>query len=413
MADINYVMDTGEARYEVWRRMVFACGPLGYAYNGETAVTEAYMELHPNVKINQIGLPVNDMAQKITAQAASNDLPDGFFMPTEFIGPAHDMGIILDPTPYLSEEWLASVIPGCIEDATMEGQLMFVPWFCIPYGVVYRSDWLEEAGLDSLETWDDFKDAAEAFTKDTDGDGRIDQWGFSMVSTRNGSGEQRFINWPRSFGVDEAVKVDGKWVIGIDSPEFAEALKSFTDLALVSGAVPPGLTETGYPEAADYFAQEKTGLMVTGSNALGSILSSNPDLAGKLGSVTIPKAVRHVAPLQSSGIAITTACEHPEVFADFLMFITQGNIALNFAQNSGRLPVLSDLMEDEAFSDPMYDGFLDASNYVYPPQLFAGNGELLDICGEAYTTVLSGTSIEDAMAVVSKKVVALEKKYND
>ena len=376
------------------------------------AMAEKYMELHPNVKITQIGMPVNDMAKKITALAASDDLPDGFFMPTEFMGPAKDMGIILDPTPYLDQEWLDSVIPGCLADATMDGQLMFVPWHYIPQGVVYRADWLEEAGIDAIETWDDFRDAAKAFTKDLDGDGRTDQWGFSMVSTRNGSGETRFINWPRSFGVDEAVQVDGKWQVNIDTEEFKNALKAFTDLAVVDGTVPPGLTETGYPEAAAYFAQEKTGLMVTGSNALGQILSDNPSLAGKLGSCAIPAEVRHVCSLQTSGIAITTSCEHPEVFADFLMFITQESIAIDFAKNSGRLPVIQELAENEAFDDPMYQGFMNAAQYVYPPQLFPGNGELLDICGEAYTTILSGTSIDDAMEVVIEKAADLEAQYN-
>jgi multiple sugar transport system substrate-binding protein len=371
-----------------------------------------YMELHPNVKINQVGMPVNDMAKKITALAASEDLPDGFFMPSEFMGPAKEMGIILDPTPYLDEEWVDSVIDGCLEDATMEGQLMFVPWHYIPQGIVYRKDWLKDEGLTSLETWEDFTKAAKAFTKDTNNDGRTDQWGFSMVSTRNGSGENRFIQWPRTWGVDEAVLENGKWNLGFDEPGFVEALRYFVDLALVDGVVPPGLTETGYPEAAAYFAQEKTGLMLTGSNALGAILSDNPSLKGKLSSAPIPKKVRHVAPLQTSGIAITTSCEHPEVFADFLMFITKEQIAVNFALNSGRFPVIEELSNNEAFADEMYQGFMNAAQYAYPPQLFPGNGELLDICGEAYTTMLSGTSLDDAMKTVLRRAKVLEDQYN-
>lgn len=376
------------------------------------AMAQKYMELHPNVKINGIGVPVNDMATKITTLAANDDLPDGFFMPTEFMGPAKDMGIILDPTPYLDKEWLDSVIPGCLTDATMEGQLMFVPWHYIPQGVVYRTDWLAEAGMDTIETWDDFTKAAKAFTKDLDNDGRKDQWGFSMVSTRNGSGESRFVNFVRAFGVDEAVKdADGKWKLGLTDSRFADALKYFVDLALVEDVVPPGLTETGYPEAAAYFAQEKTGLMVTGSNALGAILSDNPNLKGKLGSISIPKGERHVCSLQTSGIAITTACEHPEVFADFLQFITSPEIAVEFAVNSGRFPVVAELAADPTFDDPMYQGFMNAAQYAYPPQLYPGNGELLDIMGEAYTTMLSGTSLEDAMQRVNERAEELAEEY--
>ncbi len=375
------------------------------------AMIASYMELHPNVKINAIGVPVNEMAAKITAQAASDDLPDGFFMPTEFMGPAQDMGIILDPTPYLGD-WLSTLIPGCVSDATVNGQLMFVPWHYIPQGLVYRTDWLAETGNTSLETWDDFTRVAKDFTKDLNGDGRTDQWGFSMVSTRNGSGESRFLTFTRSFGVDEAVQnEDGTWTLGLFDSRFQDALQYFVDLALVDGVVPPGLTETGYSEAAAYFAQEKTGLMITGSNALGAILSANPDLNGKLGSVPIPMEERHICSLQTSGIAITTACEHPEVFADFLMFLSSEENAVNFALNSGRFPVVQALADNEAFNDPMYQGFMDAAQYAYPPQVYPGNSELIDIMGEAYTTMLSGTSLEDAMVVVERRGNELLEDY--
>lgn len=376
------------------------------------AMAQKYMELHPNVKINGIGVPVNDIPTKITALAASDDLPDGFFMPVEFMGPAKDMGIIIDPTPYLDKAWLDSIISGCLTDATMDEQLMFVPWHYIPQGLVYRTDWLKEAGIDTIDTWDDFTKAAKAFTKDLNNDGRNDQWGFSMVSTRNGSGEQRFLTFCRSFGVDEAVRAqDGSWTLGLNDSRFQSALQYFVDLALVEGTVPPGLTETGYPEAAAYFAQEKTGLMITGSNALGAILSDNPKLNGKLGSFPIPMGERHVCALQTSGIAITTACKHPEVFADFLMFITGKDIAIDFALNSGRFPVVEELANDTAFADPMYQGFMNAAQYSYPPQQYPGNSELLDIMGEAYTTMLSGSSLESAMETVNSRAAELTEEY--
>ena len=48
-------------------------------------MADAYMEQHPNVKITLVGQPVNDMPQKIVALNTSGDIPDAFFMPTEFM----------------------------------------------------------------------------------------------------------------------------------------------------------------------------------------------------------------------------------------------------------------------------------------------------------------------------------------
>ena len=49
----------------------------------EQAMADKYMEEHPNVKINLVGQPVNEMAKKIVALNSSDELPDAFFMPTE------------------------------------------------------------------------------------------------------------------------------------------------------------------------------------------------------------------------------------------------------------------------------------------------------------------------------------------
>ena len=70
----------------------------------EQAMADKYMEEHPNVKINLVGQPVNEMAKKIVALNSSDELPDAFFMPTEFMAQAYDMGIIVDHEKVLGQE---------------------------------------------------------------------------------------------------------------------------------------------------------------------------------------------------------------------------------------------------------------------------------------------------------------------
>ena len=43
--------------------------------------------------------------------------------------------------------------------------------------VLYYNDMFEEAGPEVPKTWDEWKDAAEKLTKDTDGDGEPDIYG--------------------------------------------------------------------------------------------------------------------------------------------------------------------------------------------------------------------------------------------
>ncbi len=365
----------------------------------EQAMADAYMKEHPNVKIELIGQPVNDMAKKIIALNTSGDLPDAFFMPTEFMSQAYDMGIIVDHEALLGEDFMSALNEKVVEYGKINNQLMMVPWHVIPVALIYRADWLAEAGIDKIETVDDFRNTAKTFTKDG-------HWGFSMVGTQNGSGEARFCQYVRTFGVNEVYQDEsGKWVSDLTSDNYKKALQSFVDLALVDGVVPPGPTETGYPEAAAYFAEQKTGLMISGSNAIGAIISANPELEGKLASVPLPAAERHATNLQTSGYAITTACEHPDVMADYLKFMTSKDLAVDFGIKTGRLPVTKEAAEDPAFQTDTFKGFIDCMEYALPQPAFPAYTEILDVMGESYNTMMgNNVSIDDAMAQVANRV---------
>jgi len=365
----------------------------------EQAMADAYMKEHPNVKIELIGQPVNDMAKKIIALNTSGDLPDAFFMPTEVMSQAYDMGIIVDHEALLGEDFMSALNEKVVEYGKINNQLMMVPWHVIPVALIYRADWLAEAGIDKIETVDDFRNTAKTFTKDG-------HWGFSMVGTQNGSGEARFCQYVRTFGVNEVYQDEsGKWVSDLTSDNYKKALQSFVDLALVDGVVPPGPTETGYPEAAAYFAEQKTGLMISGSNAIGAIISANPELDGKLASVPLPAAERHATNLQTSGYAITTACEHPDVMADYLKFMTSKDLAVDFGIKTGRLPVTKEAAEDPAFQTDTFKGFIDCMEYALPQPAFPAYTEILDVMGESYNTMMgNNVSIDDAMAQVANRV---------
>lgn len=372
----------------------------------ETAIAEEYMKENPNIKIKFIAQKVNDLPAKIIALNTSNELPDAFLMPSDFIPQAYKMGILKDPREYLGDDFLAQLPDSVLEYGMMEDTLTIVPWYMIPQALIYRTDWLEEAGIDSIETMDDFVKTAQAFTNGKD------RWGFSMVGTNNGSGYSRFIQYARAFGVDTIYQNEnGEWECDLVSDKYRDALQSFVDLDVKYGTVPPGSSVTGYPEAVTFFAQNQTGLIISGSNAIGSILSQNPDLDGKIASVPIPKQDRHVTNLQIAGYSMTTNCKHPQELADYLKFMVSKENSVNFAKQTGRLPVTKEALEDEAFKTPTYQGFIDAIPYAmtYPP--FGGFSEILDIMGESYNSMLSGVSLDEAMANVEKRVKIVMDKY--
>ena len=121
--------------------------------------------------------------------------------------------------------------------------------------MLYRTDRFEEAGLDVPTTWDEFLECAKALTKDSDGDGEIDQWGFSMVGSNNSSGQSRFMSYLWSNGCNCVSYDEDSETWKADLGDNILDLVSFwTDMNNEYGVVPTGITEVDYATAANYFS---------------------------------------------------------------------------------------------------------------------------------------------------------------
>lgn len=379
----------------------------------ERAIAEKFQKQNPGIKIEWIGVPSNEGTKKLIAWAAADDLPDITMINSSAYTLFHDMGIIRDLNKLLPAEFLSDFYPTILEEASVDGQLMVLPYQSMPVGILYRTDWLEETGLPTPETWDDFRKVAKAMTKDTNGDGKIDRWGFAMLATRDDSAESRFSYIMDTFGINLIFRdKNGQWQSGINTPQFKEALKLFTDFSLKDGITPPGVLETSYSEAANLIVAGKAGMILTGSNAIGTILKQNPSLKGKLGSFIVPKALQHTSASRSLGFGITTACKNIDAAVAYLRFICENENLLTWNTATGRAPTKHSVEKAPQLNTKEMAGFIKGMQYIWPTQAFAGTSELYDVIGQAYQSILAGNAtVDQAAALASKRAAEVLASY--
>jgi len=376
-------------------------------------LADKFMELHPNVKIEFISVPAVEMSKRMLVLAANDDLPDMFFVPNDFMAQLATLDIVADLEGLLGQEFLDGYNQNLLEDAKINGKMMCVPWYASPYAVIYRLDWFEELGLSIPKTWDEFVEAGKQMVRDTDGGGKA--WAFSMVGAYNSSGEQRFTLVTKTFGVDEVYQDEnGVWVSDIFDPRYKDALAMFTELYTKHGIVPPGPTEVDYAASMQLFTSEQTGMILSGPHSLGFITRTNPDLEGKLGSFVIPMQENHISTSGIGGYTIMEACEHKDVAAEYLAFLTLPENAVPFGQGTGRMPTRLDAQGDPFFNSPLFSGFLEAFNYCAPMKSFPGYLALMDAVGESYSTVLAGSAtVDEAYERLCAKTEAILAEYNE
>jgi len=371
----------------------------------EKEFAQAFMDIHPHVEIEFISVPTNDAYAKIITMATSKQLPDIFVNTAEFYTQAYEMGITADLRELFDESFVNGFHPLALEQTEIDGQMVFMPNFTIPMGLLYRADWFEEEGIAPPETWDEFMDAARRLTKDTNGDGIIDRWGFGMVGTKNSSGGSRYVPMMRTFGVKELYQDEnGNWETEFDSPESIAFLKLFTDLVF-EGLVPPGPLQTGYAEAVTMMANEQIAMMITGPHTIGAVLAQNPDLEGKLAGVPIPKQVEHASTLGLLGYSIYKDSPNKEIAAEYLKFTMEKENAIRWTQVTGRLPSRIEPLQDPAINNDMLSGFVKAMDYAYQIPNVPYYAKVYDYVGEAYQSVILGhETVEEAAARAANSI---------
>jgi len=363
-------------------------GPEGKA---EQSYADGFMALNPNVTIEFIGVPANELYAKTNTLAISGQMPDVFINSPEFMAQAHDLGIVADLGDVFGADYFAGFADGPLAMADIDGKYQFAPWFTIPVTLLYRTDFFEEAGLEPPTTWDEFRDVAKQLTVDTNDDGKTDRWGFAMIGTNNGSGATRFLQVVRSHGAAELVQEGDEWTTQFDTPEAAAAFALFGNL-VADGSVPPGPLQTGYGEAVSLVASDKAAMMITGPHSIGAILEQNPDLAGKLAGAVLP-SVEGVDPdinLGMFGWAVSSDSKNKEVAADYIKHMLNKENQLGWNAATGRLPTRLDALADPQIARPELAGFIEAAQFGYQPPTVKFYPEVFSIAGDNYQAVIIG-----------------------
>ena len=147
----------------------------------EAAAIAEFEAAHPGVTVEVQAMPPSDYWPRVSALAASGDLPDVMAMSSGFVQEWAGADNLLDLTPYIDEGALDGYFTSAVEIGNIDGQQVAFPQNWVAPVMYYNRTAFDAAGLDYPAadwTWDDFRAAAEALTVDEDGDGTPEQYGY-------------------------------------------------------------------------------------------------------------------------------------------------------------------------------------------------------------------------------------------
>ena len=139
-------------------------------------------------------IPWGTYYDKLVLSLAYGDAPDVFICHANRIAEFARYGVFrpLDDLIEADKGFTPSdFLPNIWRAGQYEGKQVGLPLDCHPQGLYYNLKLFREAGIVDAQgnpkppdTWEEFLDAARRLTKDKDGDGRPDQWGFAFTWLR-------------------------------------------------------------------------------------------------------------------------------------------------------------------------------------------------------------------------------------
>ena len=150
---------------------------------------------------------------------------------------------------------LDDYFPGVVEANRYRGQLYGLPYVCSPTVVYYNPTSFARSGMKVPSPdwdWQRFAQLAKALNRDTDGDGKVDQWGLLQMP---GFPPSVLYIWQNGGEL-----VDSSGRVAIERPEAVEALTFMQDLARPGGAG-SALPDTAGSAMTDLLVQGKVAMV--------------------------------------------------------------------------------------------------------------------------------------------------------
>ncbi|MEA1940059.1 MAG: ABC transporter substrate-binding protein [Candidatus Caldatribacteriota bacterium] len=341
-------------------------GAVGQEYEMAQEIASRYMKENPNVKIEVFDSPdaVQDRLavylQYLNAKSSEVDIYQ-----IDVIWPGDLAEHLIDLNKYGLQEAAKDHFPRIVQNNTVDGALLAMPFFTDAGLLYYRTDLLEKYGFNPPKTWDELEEAAAAIQKGERAAGNADLVGFVWQG-----------NAYEGLTCDALEWIDSSYGGTVISPDKVITINNKNAIAAVDKAA--GWVGTISPKGVTAFQEEDARNIWQGGNAvfmrnwpyaysLGN--AEDSAVAGKFDVCPLPSSDGKggAAALGGWQLAVSKYSKNPEVAADVVEFFTnyesQKYRAIIGSLNPTIMPLYKDkeVLDASPFFGSLYDVFINAT----------------------------------------------------
>lgn len=363
-------------------------------------ITDDFTKEYPHIKVtlmNQGGYL--DLFDKLMASAKANQLPNLAQIYSNRLSWYVDKGLALDLNTYMNDSELGfsaeekADFPDMFMDDCIWGDKQYaMPFNKSQMVLYYNVDMFEEAKLEVPTTWEEWADAAEKLTKDTDGDGEPDIYG--VVFANNLSTD--IAPWVRQAGGDTIDEEAGKPMF--DTPEMKEAIEFLNGMFQNQSA-----RFAGEDKNANTPVQQGRAAMCVASTSTLPYIESDTMEGITINAAALPGHKNNAQLYYGTNVTIydTGSDAQKEASWLYLKFLTSTENTAYFAAQTGYIPVRKSAETDPVFAEvlaqkPMKQLCFECMDDGFQGERCTGSINALDALGDQIDLIFSGEKEIDA-----------------
>lgn len=243
---------------------------------------------------------------------------------------------------------------------------------------------LGEAGVEAPTTWDE----TEKVAVDTAADGRF---GLAYCGIDGVEGATAWLLRFLAAGGD---------VTDFTGDAGVAAMDSFHRM-LEDGGVSEGVLTWNEDDVYAQFRTEASAMMINSASYLTSLAEEAPDLEVDI--VPMPADETSVSWLSAENLTITSSASDPDAAWELITWMQRPDVMNEYLPDRNKLPVRTDVAEDEQWQDPVKKVFVDQLEIAWAPDesVSPSSAEIFTAVQSALQSVLSGSAgVDDALSTL-------------
>jgi trehalose/maltose transport system substrate-binding protein len=304
--------------------------------------------------------------------------------------------------------------PAIVENNTVDGKLVAMPWYTDAPVLYYRKDLLEKHGEAVPETWEQLTATAEKIQKAERESGNDKFWGYVWQGRAYEGLTCDALEWVASHNGGTIVEPDGK--ISINNPQAVAAINQAKPW--VGTISPVGVLNYTEEESRGVFQSGNALFMRNWPYAWSLSQGENSAVQGKVGIAPLPKGGadgRHAATLGGWQMAVSQYSPNQEAAIALVLYLTGPEVQKQRAIDLSLLPTRQSLYEDPDIlkANPFFGEMKEIlANAVARPSTVTGSkyNQVSSEFFNAVHVVLSGSkSAEQSLAALESSLKRLSR----